>query len=275
MPFTPTHILAVVPFAAARSGWLPFAALAIGAMVPDIPIFLPDAAGLVGWSYGRTHSVPGLISADLPLGLIGYLVFVGLLRRPLVALLPDGWQSRCADLVRRPVPRTVGTWLRVAAAVVLGAATHLLWDSFTHRGRWGVELIPWLDTPALRLAGRDVPGYKVAQYGSTLVGLPVLATLAARWLQRQVPRPVEPSARLLRGGRGAVLLALVAIAAGAGLWAGRLPSLSPYERLGRGIAGGGLALGLDIVVYAIGFEALARRAGRGADRAEGAEVTPR
>ena len=53
--------------------------------------------------------------------------------------------------------------------MVLGALTHVVWDSFTHAGRWGVELVPWLQTEH---AGR--PGYAWAQYASGVVGLLVL-----------------------------------------------------------------------------------------------------
>ena len=157
-------------------------------------------------------------------------------------------------------------WPRVAVAVVLGAATHLAWDSFTHRGRWGTELIPWLNDLVLTLGGHGIPGFKVLQYGSTVVGLPILAILGLLWLRRQSPKPVEGLARLTRGGRVAVLAGMGSVAGGAVAWAGRLPGLTPYERLGQGITTAGFALGLAVMVYAILFQGFSSRAEGRSDR---------
>ncbi len=69
-----------------------------------------------------------------------------------------------------------------ALAVVLGALTHLVWDSFTHAGRWGVEVVPWLHTEHLGL-----PGYTWAQFASGLLGLAVLVIWSLRRLVDTAP----------------------------------------------------------------------------------------
>ncbi len=66
--------------------------------------------------------------------------------------------------------------------MVLGAITHLVWDSFTHAGRWGVEVVPWLHTEHLGL-----PGYKWAQFASGLLGLAVLVIWSLRRLIDTAP----------------------------------------------------------------------------------------
>ena len=81
MPLTPTHILAILPIAAVKHLSLPFSALVIGSMIPDFPLFVPLSP-----DYGTTHSVPGLLTACLPLGLGCFLVFQLLMKRPLFAL---------------------------------------------------------------------------------------------------------------------------------------------------------------------------------------------
>ncbi|MGB4135992.1 MAG: DUF4184 family protein, partial [Microbacterium sp.] len=48
MPFTPSHAIVALPFV--RSPLVP-AAIAVGAMTPDLPLFLRG----VGPSYGFTH----------------------------------------------------------------------------------------------------------------------------------------------------------------------------------------------------------------------------
>jgi len=41
MPFTPTHVAAIVPISWLTRNRLPFSALAIGSMIPDLQLFLP------------------------------------------------------------------------------------------------------------------------------------------------------------------------------------------------------------------------------------------
>ena len=71
-------------------------------------------------------------------------------------------------------------WL--ALGVVVGTVTHLVWDSFTHAGRWGVEVVPWLHTEHLGL-----PGYKWAQFASGLLGLAVIVIWCLRRLADTAP----------------------------------------------------------------------------------------
>ena len=42
MPFTPTHVAAVVPIAWLSRQRLPFSALVIGSMIPDLHLFVPS-----------------------------------------------------------------------------------------------------------------------------------------------------------------------------------------------------------------------------------------
>ena len=210
MPFTPTHVLAVVPLRRTR---LPFAALAVGSMVPDLPIFVHFLP-----SYRTAHSLPGLFTACLPLGTALWLAWELVLREPAVALLPEWVRRRLGADRPAPDARTV---LPAAAAVLLGAATHLFWDAFTHGGRWGVRLVPWLNTefvpPAWLPDGLPpvVHGYRVAQYASSAVGLPLLAWLAHRRLRGT---PADDAVRPVLGPRtkAAVWAAagLAAVAAG-------------------------------------------------------------
>jgi hypothetical protein len=257
MPFTPTHVLAITPIAAACRGRLPFQALAIGSMIPDLPIFLSIAP-----RYQTMHSVPGLFTACLPLALVTYIIFEFLMKRPLIALLPAAIRSRCAALARLPEGPTSGGAICAALAVTAGAATHIVWDAFTHDGRWGTQLVPWLNTYALSVAGHPLPGYKLAQYGSTIVGLPILAVLAVAWLRRQTPVPldslpiVRPAVRVV-----VVITVLVTLAVTTRpLWG--VGGSSFYIRLGRSIRESGLALMIEVLVYCVAASTLARSRGK-------------
>ena len=206
MPFTLSHPAAVAalwPVARRGRPWL--AALVIGAMTPDLEYLLRLRTTAV-WG----HSLLGLLRFCLPVGLLVLLAWEWRLRDATryVLALPTERPSAGA------APSTSAWWLRGAAGVLLGAATHLLWDGPTHAGYWGAALWPGLRAPALSLFGRVVPWYNLLQHLSTLVGgLVVLA-----WVGRELRRAdsVRQIARSPR--RLAALGGVAATAAAVGLW---------------------------------------------------------
>lgn len=183
MPFTPTHVLAIVP-CAAYCRWLPFSALAIGCMIPDLPQFFPAV------TYAQTHSLFGPIVVCMPLGLMAYMLFQYVLKIPLLALLPLRMQARMTAYSRPPQTPTFAFLVGVLVALILGAYSHIVWDAFTHQGRWGTRLIPLLNQE-FPIAGRIIPAYKLFQYGSTFVGLPLLFLLWGRKLRQTQPSPIK------------------------------------------------------------------------------------
>ncbi len=210
MPFTPTHALAVLPV----SRWLPLSALVVGSMIPDLPLYFD-----FGVSYDHMHSFTGLVTACVPLGVLAWVLFHLLVKRPVVELCPDGVRERLAAIVTRR-PRLDGAgWAAVMASVWLGALTHVVWDAFTHAGRWGVQAVPFLGA-SLSIGGVAVPGYAVFQHGASLVGLPLLAWLIGRAIRRQVPVPVSA------GMAGGLRVAVVAVLFG-------LPTLAGFEAVAR------------------------------------------
>ena len=184
MPFTPTHIVAVLPFWSLRRV-APFSAFAIGAMIPDFPLFFPIV------NYAQAHSPLGLFSICLPLGIGAFFLFELVLRKPIIALLPGWFASRLSPKPNVPIRSSLDTQLRyilvIAFAIVVGAGTHQIWDAFTHSGRWGTQLIPMLNS-SIEIGGLHVSGYKAFQHGSTFIGLPLFALLAAIELNRTMPR---------------------------------------------------------------------------------------
>jgi hypothetical protein len=254
MPFTPTHVLAILPIAALGRHPLPFSALAIGSMIPDLPLFVPL------WpDYGTTHSISGVFTACLPLGLACFLIFQLAMKRPLFALLPEAIQRRCASLSRPRVELTPKFLSCASMAVVIGASTHLLWDSFTHGGRWGARLFPGLDETALTFQGHAIPRFKLLQYGSTLIGLPCLVLLLAIWLTRREPEGLGGRPSLSRTSKVAACLVAIAIPTTAASAAWGRDGSSSYERLCRAIAKSGLALMVITLSYCLAFPMMERR----------------
>ena len=188
MPFTISHAVVALPFVRTP---LPAGAVAIGAMTPDLPLFVS-----AGHGYGVTHGWPGLLLVDLPVGLALFAlwrilarpILPGVLPRPVGERLPVAWRGTPADGARtlwsdrgHPPAATVGA---AVLATLIGILSHIAWDAFTHTGRLGAAL-PLLDAP---VAGLPLAAW--LQYASSALGLAGLVGYALWWFLR---RPRTPS----------------------------------------------------------------------------------
>jgi uncharacterized membrane protein (DUF485 family) len=254
MPFTPTHIVAILPIAGIKRFPLPFSALAIGSMIPDFPLFVA-----ISPSYSTTHSIPGVITACLPLGLGCFLVFHVLMKRPLFALLPTAIQGRCRRIATRPIEPTLRFFAGASAAIVVGACSHVFWDSFTHRGRWGTQIFPHLNETALTIGDYAMAGAEVFQHGSTLVGLPLLLLFLTIWFLRQEPRSLDDQPTLSPTTKVAANLVTIAVPLSVGLMVWQERGVPKINRLFHSITASGFALILIVLAYCLLFRAIERR----------------
>ena len=166
MPFTISHAAAVLPLQKTR---LPLAALMIGSMSPDFAYFLPGEP-----LRELTHSIAGIFWFCWPVSFALWFLFVRVLEQPTLALLPDRWHARFAPSDRE---LSLKTFALASAAVVLGAATHILWDSFTHRGTAVVDALPALHAVAFHVHGWRIRWFMVLQHLSSVFGLLALSDL--------------------------------------------------------------------------------------------------
>jgi hypothetical protein len=188
MPFTPAHAAAALPLRRVRA--LPFDALVIGTMVPDLPLFVSFAPNYM-WTHSRFFALP----VCLPWA-IGLLLLARFAWPSTVWLFPEWWRSRVPE--RGPELRNTH-WGMVCAALAIGIVTHVLWDSFTHEDRWGVKLLPLLSQTWLPVTPIGaLPGFKVLQYGTSVLGLVLVAHAARAALLRRAPHAVARSARATR-----------------------------------------------------------------------------
>ncbi|MBB1245677.1 DUF4184 family protein [Streptomyces durbertensis] len=258
MPFTLSHAAAALPGLrrdGTGRGPLVASALVAGTMAPDAVYFadslLPGAMRLGA----TTHSAVGVLTVDVMTA--GLLVLLWLwVRGPLLALLPAHRQARAYALLG---PRTPGVRPGVRLLVcgylsaALGAATHVVWDAFTHQGRWGVRALPFLDST---VAG--FPGYSLAQYGSSAVALVVL-TLFWRSAIRHLPAGGPPAGVPVLSRRArwtAVGLLVAAMLVGAVhrclRWAAvsEVP-LTPLDLIPTSLFGAGAGLAVALPLYAV------------------------
>jgi len=205
--------MVVLPLLPARRALrLDATCLVIGSMAPDFEYFVRgDQVGALG------HTVRGIALWSVPATLVLALAWHHLAKRPLALVAPRAIVRRVA---LRPWPRwTLGALASYVISAALGAASHLVWDSFTHAKGWGVRVIPSLGAPVTApLLGHTVV-FRVLQYGSSLVGLAVVAIVCAIALRRRPPHAAPPPDWPAR----AIYLAVVA----AGIAA-------MAQRLGRG-----------------------------------------
>jgi hypothetical protein len=137
-------------------------------MVPDLPFYVP-----VPYSRRLSHRFLGVVTVDLAAGL----------------LVHEAWLRVVGPAVREYAPPPIGRRVtlaradavRVVAALALGAATHVVWDAFTHGGTWGVGLVP-----ALNARVGPLPAYEWAQYAGGAAG----AAAIGWWAWRRRPEPV-------------------------------------------------------------------------------------
>ena len=117
-----------------------------------------------------SHTPEGLFLFDLPLGLLLVFVFHNVIRDPLFDNLPSFLQRRVMTFKTFDWNGYfIRHWFVVVWSLLLGAASHLFWDSFTHNHSFFVELLPALRTNVTLFDG-SMPAYRVLQHVSTVVG---------------------------------------------------------------------------------------------------------
>lgn len=149
MPFTLSHISAVLPFSRTR---LNLTALIIGSMCPDTMLFVPTIS-----EYSFSHSFLGLFVFCIPVSLILYCLFYLFIREPIASLLSIGpLKKNCKDKLF--LPSHIGG---VILAALIGSITHLVWDQFTHSYGLGLKLFPILSQYIIIFGGYHLYGYKI------------------------------------------------------------------------------------------------------------------
>lgn len=274
MPFTLSHAAAVLPGIGRNGtgrGPLLASALVAGSSAPDMTYYA-DTAIPGAMEFGQiTHAWWGVFTVDVLITAATVALWL-LLREPLVALLPAAWQGRVHAWVRgvpRPPERGLwgprglrdGAWFVVSA--VIGAATHVVWDAFTHHDRWGVRLVPVLGQNA---GGHPV--FQLVQYGSSALALTVLARFTVSGLRRTGARPVPVSVPVLDHRARAWAAALLGLCVLLGIvhrcarWYAYFGHVdTPLDIIPTACFGAGAGLAVGLVLYGVWMRLRARGTG--------------
>ncbi|HWT65593.1 MAG TPA: DUF4184 family protein [Terracidiphilus sp.] len=214
MPFTPAHAAAVLPFHRTR---LVFSALLVGSFAPDFEYFLRMAP-----HGGFGHTPSGMFLFSLPAAMVVLWLFHRYVK-PLVAfMLPRPMRER---MMPSPQPFAFaprGRLALIAISALVGIATHIGWDSFTHPASplvrhfdvlQSMRTVPLLGTHEL---------CRILQFISTIVGLAILGIWTVLQYRRaeRVEESMPSGSNLLRAALWIALPLGAAILAALRVWIG-------------------------------------------------------
>ena len=170
MPFTFSHPAIILPLTYLPKKWFSLTGLVIGSLTPDFEYFLRMRI-----KSNYSHTIDGLFWFDLPLGLLLAFIFHNIVRDSLFDNLPPFLKSRFSTFKQFDWYRYFKkNWIVVTISIIIGAASHIFWDSFTHDHGYFVQTIPALQN-SVDFLGRQIPILKILQHSSTLLGGLVIA----------------------------------------------------------------------------------------------------
>ena len=169
MPFTFSHPAIILPFVSLKKKWLSATGLIVGSMIPDFEYFIRMKDKSI-----YSHTLAGLCWFDLPLGILVCFIYHNFVRDPFI--------DNSLKLVKERLIPYKGFnwtgyfkryWLVVCVSILIGGASHILWDDFTHERGYFVKHIPflrmWIDTRLI-----TIHLYNLAQLLSSILGVFVI-----------------------------------------------------------------------------------------------------
>lgn len=128
MPFTFSHPAIAFPIRWVLGSWTSITGLVIGSMVPDFEKFIKMAPNNT-----FSHTLGGIFWFNLPLGIILCFVFHRVVRNPLIESTPEHLRKRLYKYKSVDWPKIFKrNYLGIMVSIIIGAASHLIWDAFTH-----------------------------------------------------------------------------------------------------------------------------------------------
>lgn len=186
MGFTFSHPALILPIRFLPRNRYSMNGLIIGSMVPDFEYFIRLDNGS-----SSSHTFLGLLFFDLPAALIILTLYHQFMRRSLVNNLPSFLKSRLQAYSKFDwLDYLKKNWVIVFYSILIGACTHLFWDSFTSGNGYFVTKNPILETQ-LTIFNNSIYVYKLIKHLSSLIGITVLFILFMK-LPKQLQNPKTP-----------------------------------------------------------------------------------
>jgi len=165
MGFTFSHPALILPVRYFPRALYSLNGLIVGSMIPDLEYFmrLDNVSNF-------SHNLLGLFLFDLPAALLILTIYHQLIRDPFIKNLPVFFKARLIDCLNFDWPDYFKkNGLVISCSILFGAATHILWDSFTSGNGYFVIHYPILEKP-FTIFHITLSVYKLIKHSSSLVG---------------------------------------------------------------------------------------------------------
>lgn len=123
----------------------------------------------------HSHTIAGLLYFDVPVTLFLALLFHIVVKKNLIGNLPLYFQRRSQELLELDFVTYFkgNTWVFLVSGL-LGASSHILWDSFTHNNTYFTQNLSFYEGTFVPYNGVKYPLFYALQYISTGLGLTVI-----------------------------------------------------------------------------------------------------
>lgn len=165
MPFTAAHPAIILPLINRKV----FSAtgLIVGSISPDFEYFFKAR---VSGIYG--HNIAGIFYFDLPVCFLIAFLFHELIKESFVSNLPASLQRRLSAVRSLDFKSYFKSKYHIfILSSLLGAGSHVLWDSFTHNGTYFVQNFSFYHGSYIPFQGVKYPLWYALQHISTVTGL--------------------------------------------------------------------------------------------------------
>ena len=170
MPFTPSHAALVLPLVRISPRYVSATGLIIGSMAPDFLYFFSLSSDA---EFG--HTLAGLVLFDLPVSVLLALLFHQVVKRQLVIHLPAFLQERLQPLKQLDFLAHLRTHaVAFAVSALVGAASHIAWDGFTHGDGYFVRHLSFYHDSVVPFEGVRYPLWYALQNICSWVGLAIV-----------------------------------------------------------------------------------------------------
>jgi hypothetical protein len=170
MPFTPAHAAIILPLVK-NARYFSGTALVIGSFAPDFEYFFKMSVDGV-----HGHKISGIFYFDLPVVILLSFVFHLVVKENLIRSFPLFLQSKFQPLLQLDfITYFKKNWIAFSISAIIGAASHIFWDGFTHGDGYFVKHLSFYEGKYIPFQGVHYPLWYALQHISTFVGLIILS----------------------------------------------------------------------------------------------------
>jgi hypothetical protein len=149
--------------------------LIVGSMSPDFEYFLRMKVFSI-----YSHTWVGVLWYNVPLVLLFLVLFHAFIRNPVIDHLPLLLRRRFTQFKDfRWEELFAKRLIVVIISIIIGAYSHILWDSCTHKDGTMVENFAIFQS-RVSLGFTELPLYKLLQHGSTVLGFLIILVIIYR-----------------------------------------------------------------------------------------------